>query len=85
MIPCSTLGVGGGECAGQWRGPCSVMSQRYKAPHCPAACSEQSQRSRPGRLGWRDCCQEETELHGADGLPPLGSPGILVHTKVEVT
>lgn len=38
--------------------PC-VMSQQYKGLTRPTSCPEQSQRSQPGRLGWRDCCYEE--------------------------
>lgn len=41
------------------------MSQRYKAPRRAAGSSEQSQRSRPGRLGWRDCCQFEKQNYTA--------------------
>lgn len=41
------------------------MSQRYKSPHQARSSSEQSQRSQPGRLGWRDCCQEEKQNYTA--------------------
>lgn len=41
------------------------MSQRYKSPHQARSSSEQSQPSQPGRLGWRDCCQEEKQNYTA--------------------
>ncbi|RVE57825.1 hypothetical protein OJAV_G00203040 [Oryzias javanicus] len=41
------------------------MSQPYKDPRRLAGCSEQSQRSRPGRLGWRDFCQWEKQNYTA--------------------
>lgn len=58
MILCWTLVAGGGE-GDQWQLLSSVMSQGHKCPHRARRSSEQSQRSQPGRLGWRDCCQEE--------------------------
>lgn len=58
---CCWWGLG----AAQWQLRSAVMSQRYKSPHQARSSSEQSQRSQPGRLGWRDCCQEEKQNYTA--------------------
>lgn len=56
-----SAGAGGGVGADQWQPLSSVMSRGYKCPRWARRSSEQSQRSQPGRLGWRDRCQEDQQ------------------------
>uniref|UniRef100_A0AAV2K2F2 Ig-like domain-containing protein n=1 Tax=Knipowitschia caucasica TaxID=637954 RepID=A0AAV2K2F2_KNICA len=67
----------------------AMTSQAYKTPHGSRAASEQS--SRPGRLGWRDCCQEEKQnynlsvTHFLKSALPWASPPASLYQQGAIT